>query len=147
LTLSGTSEAAVSELAAQYVEVFDASVAPNRTDTLADIAFTANTGRAALDHRVAVIAATEIETQEVLRDLVSGNDNQQASVQVVIGEVKSTDRPKVAFLYTGQGSQYPGMGKELYETQPTFRAAIDRCNSILEPELGIALTTILFPDP
>ncbi|MBQ8646553.1 MAG: ACP S-malonyltransferase [Oscillospiraceae bacterium] len=48
---------------------------------------------------------------------------------------------KIAFLYAGQGSQHPGMGKELYERYPAFRAAFDAA------ELDFDLHTVCFEDP
>ena len=38
-------------------------------------------------------------------------------------------------MFTGQGSQYPGMGRELYETQPVFRRELENCAEILKPLL------------
>jgi acyl transferase domain-containing protein len=52
----------------------------------------------------------------------------------------------IAFLFTGQGAQYVEMGRRLYETQPTFRATLERCAEILRPLLGESLLSVLYPD-
>ncbi|MGD2114418.1 MAG: beta-ketoacyl synthase N-terminal-like domain-containing protein, partial [Acidobacteriota bacterium] len=54
--------------------------------------------------------------------------------------------PQVAFLFPGQGSQFPGMGRELYRSEPVFRDAVDRCAALFDPELDRSLATILFDD-
>ncbi|CAM9593565.1 unnamed protein product, partial [Chrysoparadoxa australica] len=53
-------------------------------------------------------------------------------------------QPKVAFLFTGQGSQYVGMGKGLYEAEPVYRRALDSCASILEAWLPCSLYDLMF---
>lgn len=55
--------------------------------------------------------------------------------------------PRIAFMFTGQGSQYHGMAKQLAELSPAFRASLDDCNALVEKHAGVALFDILWGDP
>jgi acyl transferase domain-containing protein/NADPH:quinone reductase-like Zn-dependent oxidoreductase/thioesterase domain-containing protein/NAD(P)-dependent dehydrogenase (short-subunit alcohol dehydrogenase family)/acyl carrier protein len=88
---------------------------------LADVAYTLHAGRKALPHRRAVVCRDGAEASELLR-------SQQG---VVTSKERASGRP-VAFLFPGQGAQYPGMGRELYESEPVFRDEVDRCAELLK---------------
>jgi len=52
--------------------------------------------------------------------------------------------PKIAFIFTGQGSQYTNMAKQLYDTEVEFKETLNRCEKILQNHLDIPLTELLF---
>lgn len=137
LKLSGRSATAVEQQAGNLVEFL--SDHPNVA--LADLCFSANTGRADFNHRAAIASESRASLLKALNTLATS----KASPTVKRGQVKGIARPKVAMLFTGQGSQYPQMGRKLYQTEPVFRQAIDECDDILRAGLSESLLTILFP--
>ncbi|NEQ65701.1 MAG: SDR family NAD(P)-dependent oxidoreductase, partial [Symploca sp. SIO2D2] len=109
---------------------------------LADVCYTANLGRAHFSHRLGIIATNPQELTQKLQQHTAGEE----VVGVFSGELpKSNSYPKVAFLFTGQGSQYENMGRQLYDTQPTFRQALDQCEDLLRSYLEYSLLEVLYP--
>ena len=100
---------------------------------LADLAFSVNTGRRHHPHRGAVVASTR---EELLAALARAGSRG--------GDAVGAAPPKLAFLFTGQGAQYAGMGRVLYDTQPVFRAALDRCAEVFDTLTERPLRDLLF---
>ncbi|MDZ8188307.1 MAG: type I polyketide synthase [Nostoc sp. ChiSLP02] len=137
LSLSAKSEQALQDLGQRYVDF----LARYPELSLADICFTASTGRSHFDYRLAVSA----ESVEQLKEQLSAFVARQQSGELVTGQLSSRKQPKTAFLFTGQGSQYVKMGRELYETQPTFRKTLQQCDEILRLYLDKSLLDVLYP--
>ncbi|HEY1349800.1 MAG TPA: amino acid adenylation domain-containing protein [Ktedonobacteraceae bacterium] len=136
LTLSAKSESALTSLARTYEEQL-ASQAP---DLWPDTCFTANTGRAQMPYRLALSAASATQAAEHLRAWRTG----QHTPALHTGHVRRKQVPDIVFLFSGQGSVYPEMGRRLYETQPVFHQAVERCREIVRPLLSEPLTWILY---
>jgi acyl transferase domain-containing protein/NADP-dependent 3-hydroxy acid dehydrogenase YdfG len=135
LTLSAKSPGALDELAGRYASHLD-----HHDLDLADVCFSAGTGRAQLEHRLAIVASTAEEARVRLRSLKTG----EASPRVARGHVPpSARRPRVAFLFPGQGAQYAGMGRGLYAGSAVFRAAVDRVAAALGEEGAARLSSVL----
>ena len=134
LTLSAKTPEALREMAQRYA----AQIETYSDLRLADICFTANTGRKHFKHRFAVVT----ESKEQLRLQLEAFAQSGGAGR----EVKLL--PKIAFLFTGQGSQYVGMGRQLYERQPTFREALHHCDDILRAGAYFdeSLLSILYPE-
>ena len=136
LTLRAKGREALRELAGRYGAYLQA-----RPDVrLGDVCFTANVGRSHLAHRLAVSGRTADDLCKQLEAFASGSGQEQAAAPPARGK-----SPKLAFLFTGQGSQYVGMGRQLYQTEPTFRRTLDRAAEILGPELPRPLLSVLYP--
>ena len=129
LPLSAKTAGALSELALRY------RTGLSEDSRLADIAWTAGIGRSHFAHRAGI----------VFRDLASLREQLQSleASAVAEGPAASADR-EVAFLYTGQGSQWAGMGRELYETEPVVREVLDRCEEVIRAERGESLLGVMF---
>ncbi|MCG3153920.1 MAG: Phthiocerol/phenolphthiocerol synthesis polyketide synthase type I PpsC [bacterium] len=138
LTLSAKSEAALKELAGRYARHF----AENDAAALGDLCFTASAGRGHFTHRLAVTAVALATAREKLAAFSAG----QMPAGLHLGKVDESQRPEIALLFTGQGAQYLNMGRQLYETQPSFRRTLDRCDEILRAHLEQPLLSVLFSD-
>jgi len=138
LPLSAKSDESLLALAQKYA----AHVAARPEQSIEDICFTAATCRDHFNSRLAVVAASRAELLENLRAYVAGDTTSVVTRRA--GENETMTSNDVAFLFTGQGTQYTGMGRELYESQPVFRAAMKRCDELSRNEFDVALLELLY---
>jgi acyl transferase domain-containing protein/SAM-dependent methyltransferase len=136
LALSARSDVALVELAGRYLTTLSTSSAK-----LADLCHTANAGRSHFAHRLAVRGQTAAQMIEALKAFIEGREHEALAT----GHTEGAVRPQVAFLFTGQGAQYVGMGRALYDSSPVFRAALDACDAALKPHLDRGLLELIFP--
>jgi amino acid adenylation domain-containing protein len=102
---------------------------------LDDVAYTLVAGRQAMQMRAALVLTQEQSPAEAW-------DN-RSSVHIGRGKL-APGKPSIGFMFPGQGSQFVGMGRQLYKYQSRFRALFDRCDSVLEPLMGVRLRELLF---
>ena len=110
------------------------------TIDLADVGFSLAASRRHFEHRIALPVESRTQAMAALEQLSAG----AAPVGSSTGTVRPAVRPKLAFLFTGQGAQYPGMGRQLYQSHPVFREALDRCALILDELLPRRFFDVLF---
>src|SRR5439155_1416134 len=107
----------------------------NAEQKLADVAYTQAVGRTECKHRRALVC----ETREEALAALEGRAVQRTFQGVADGE------PGVSFLFPGQGTQYVGMGRELYESEEVYRREVERCAEQLRGKLGVDLREVLYP--
>lgn len=131
LVLSGKTETALAHQITQYVDYL--TLHPDVA--IADICYTTNTGRAHYAYRTAIMAHNAAEFREKLK-----------TVQANQSPKPITEAPKIAFLFTGQGSQYWSMGRELFETHALFREQLQECDRILKSYAKMPLLELLYAE-
>lgn len=137
LFLSARNDTALKEQVSQYIQFLE----NNPQIDLADIAFTANTGRHPFASRLAVCGSDSEKVKYSLENwIATGSD-----LNIQHGLLSQNHKHHCAFLFTGQGSQFPNMGLELYQTHPIFRETIDYCARVLDPLLPKNLLEVMYP--
>jgi acyl transferase domain-containing protein len=106
----------------------------NPETNLADIAYTLQIGRRVFSHRRIVVVK---DIEDAIKALESPD-------RILIQHQEAKNR-SVAFMFTGQGSQYVNMGRELYQTEPVFQQECDRCFELLQSRSGLDLKAYLYP--
>lgn len=103
---------------------------------LADAAYTLQIGRKGFTHRRAIVVSSAADGAAVI---------EKKDPQLISTKTVESGDPEIVFMFPGQGSQYVNMGKNLYDSEPVFKAAADECFGILEGIMGHALKDIMYP--
>ncbi|HLA35567.1 MAG TPA: type I polyketide synthase, partial [Rhodocyclaceae bacterium] len=135
LPLSAKDDAALSALAAAWRERLTDSSWENDPAQWSALSRSAVEGRSAWSFRMAVAAHSP---GGMAQRLTLGDAPRARAVAGGGG--------KVAFLFTGQGSQYHRMAHELYLESEVFRSALDECDALLRPRLGASLIELIYGD-
>ncbi len=132
LTLSAKTETALEKATENLADYLQKHSEVN----LADVAYTLKVGRHSFTQRRAVVCRDAVDALHALQNPAS---------RVVTG-APAQERASLAFMFPGQGVQYPNMTRQLYEAEPAFREVVDLCAEILKPHLGLDLREMLYPD-
>jgi acyl transferase domain-containing protein/NADPH:quinone reductase-like Zn-dependent oxidoreductase/short-subunit dehydrogenase/acyl carrier protein len=133
LAVSAATESALRETAGRWAEYLEGA---DDGETFANVCATSVKGRAAQEHRVVLAARTASEARAVLQRAARG--------EAPGARVRPGARPRIAFAFTGQGSQYAEMGRRLFASEPEFRAALEHADGRLRAPLGGSLLEMLF---
>ncbi|HET6913938.1 MAG TPA: amino acid adenylation domain-containing protein [Rhodanobacteraceae bacterium] len=128
LVLSAHDEAALQRRAEELAQ----ALRGHRDEVLPDIAATLALGRKPMRVRGAVVARDVEQARERLTQVVAR---------------RADAKPRVVFLFPGQGSQHAGMARELVETEPVFREAFERCCTLASQHLDRDLRELILPLP
>ncbi|MEZ0109050.1 acyl transferase domain-containing protein [Catenulispora sp. EB89] len=130
LVLSARSPSALARMADDLADRLEADTELS----LADSAWTLRTGRPQLSERLAVVAADR-------RSAVSALRRSDEHIKGSVSQARQLSHP--VFLFPGQGSQYAGMGADLYAAEPVFRREFDMCADLVRPHLSHDLRMLL----
>ena len=143
LPLSGKSDGALRDSAGRYLAWLDEKEDPLAAGStgadplLSDMAWSASIGRSHFGYRAGL----------AFRDVASLREGLRAIADTDEGPSASRNASMVAFAYTGQASQWPGMGAVLYDSEPVVRAVLDRCDDVLRQMRGASLLAVMFGRP
>ena len=132
LVLSARSPEALRVMAGRYARALGEGA------DLGDVCFTAATGRASFEYRLAVVGTSAARMREALGEVEAGR-----TPEGVLSGRAPGQPPRVTFVFGGEGERLGPVGRELYETQPVFREALEQCARALQGVLARPLLPVL----
>ncbi len=136
LLISAKSAGSLEELVDKWIDFLD----KDNTPSLRDIAYSAALNRSQLTFRLAIVGKGKLEIKNKLQSWRMGRTPQG----LASGQTVSRIKPKIAFMFTGQGAQYAQMGLALYTQEPRFARTINDLAALMDPEMGAPLLEVLF---
>lgn len=133
LPLSARTQRSLEQLRSQYTKFLQSAIC------LPSVCYTAQTGRAHFEQRLAVVGRSPLDMASSLEGGGFGNRR-----SLIRRELPSDQLARVAFLFSGQSSQYAGMGGHLFKSEPVFRKTLTECDEILKPILSTSLLDVLY---
>ncbi|GAB4262774.1 MAG: type I polyketide synthase [Candidatus Promineifilaceae bacterium] len=134
LPLSAKTPSALDKATANLADFFR----QNPGVKLADAAYTLQVGRQQMAYRRIVAVKDTADAADVL---------QKGDRQRIFSQKAAETAPSVVFMFPGGGAQYPNMGRDLYETEPVYKAVIDECLQLVQGYLAGDLRSLMFCDP
>lgn len=136
LPISARSEGALRALAGHYADLVESGAVSGPA-----LCAAAATRRSHLEHRIVVVGEDAAGLGAALRAHAGGDEH-----PAVVHGVVDPERPKVAFVFAGQGSQWVGMGRELLVSDAVFRRAMERCDAAVATATGWSPLAVLAED-
>lgn len=134
LPISATTPDALKAFAASYREYLSD---PDQELNPEHICYTASVRREHYPFRLALAAPSTREMVAQLQAFLQG----ESPAGLAAGQAR--EHPKVVFVFPGQGSQWPGMGQQLYQTEPVFREMLEHCDHAIHQQTGWSLFKVL----
>jgi acyl transferase domain-containing protein len=131
ITLSAKTDSSLANYAKKLADFVDG----NKTAAIADIAYTLQNTRAAFNHRRFIIAG---DADELSARLIAPAD-------AASSKNLTTKASEIVFMFPGQGSQYVNMGRELYDNEPVFEAAVNECIELLKDTPHAQIFEVIYP--
>ncbi len=141
LPLSARSGEALRSLIRSYQDFFTPA-ASGSTLSLQDICYTASVRRTHHNHRLSLVFHNREEIIERLEAFLQGESRAGLSC----GYKQWNRCPKLVFVFSGQGAQWWGMGRELWHSEPIFRATLEQCNQVMRSYTSWSLIDELMAD-
>lgn len=138
LNVSAKNEEALKSYAQAYVDYLSG----NGDIDIQNVCYTANTARTPFSHRLSVVGRTGAEIVSRLETFLKNRGTDNCIVQANRG----IKRPRIAFLFSGSQVQYCRTGRDLYETIPAFKNAINECSRRMKNILQIDLAELIYGD-